>query len=130
MANGSVFLTGRAWRRFGAVRTQRWAAWRTISTGADPASGLRPGLGAHAATFRGEHAVHRLRVSAKRKTVQLDDGPVIGFEGPETNLEVPATDGAVLYLDVSGLVAGFEGELAIGAMGRVRRILWNEVLVQ
>jgi len=55
---------------------------------------------------------------------------VVGFDGDETDLEVPTADETVLFLDVTGVEEDFLGEVQVGVMGRVRRILWNEVLIQ
>ena len=99
-------------------------------TDADKDSGVRPGLSAHLGTVRGEHDQHLLKLNAVDKTVQIDDGPVIGYEGHEADLEVDAADETVLYIDVTGIEEDFEGEIKVGVMGRVRRILWNEVLLQ
>lgn len=101
-----------------------------VATAADPKSGIGPGLSAHKGTFRGEREQHVLRVNGADKTVQVDDGPVIGFEGHETDLAVTTAAETVVYLDVSRLKEDFEGEIRLGVMGRVRRILWNEVLIQ
>jgi hypothetical protein len=101
-----------------------------VPTRADPTSGVGPGMSAHDSTFRGEHDLHLLKVDAVERSLQIDDGPVIGFEGHETDLSVTTADDSVLYLDVSGLKDGFQGEVRVGVMGRVRRILWNEVLIQ
>lgn len=102
----------------------------SVPTRADPASGIGPGMSAHEGSFRGEHDLHLLKVDAVERTLQLDDGPVIGFEGHETDLSVPDADDRVLFLDVTGVREGFQGEVRVGVMGRVRRILWNEVLIQ
>jgi len=100
------------------------------ATDADKASGLRPGLSSHLGTFRGEYEQHRLHVDAQEGTVRLDEGPPVAFTGDETDLEVASASGLVLYLDVTGLKPGFDGDVKVGCMGRVRRILWNEVLIQ
>ena len=99
-------------------------------TDADKASGLAPGLSSHLGTFRGEYQQHVLHVDAGEATIQLDDGPVVSFTGSETDLEVAAADEVVLYLDVTRLKPGFAGDVKVGCMGRVRRILWDEVLIQ
>ena len=99
-------------------------------TDADSTSGVRPGLEAHLGTFRGEHDQHLLKINGVDKTVQVDDGPVIGYEGDESSLEVPTVDELKLYLDVTGIDPEFQGEIKLGVMGRVRRILWNQVLLQ
>jgi flagellar basal body-associated protein FliL len=99
-------------------------------TAPDGASGVAPGRSSHLGTFRGEYEQHVLQVDAPHKTVQLDDGPVMSFEGTETDLELQTAGGLVLYLDVTALQPEFTGDVRAGVMGRVRRILWNEVLIQ
>jgi flagellar basal body-associated protein FliL len=99
-------------------------------TDSDSASGVRPGFSAHLGTFRGEYQQHVLHVDAPNLTVRVDEGPVMKFAGHETDLEVFTSDDLVLYLDVSSLNEGFVGNVPIGVMGRVRRVLWNEILIQ
>lgn len=99
-------------------------------TAPDPESGLRPGFSAHQGQFRGSYEEHVLRVDAVGHTLQLDDGPVVEFFGDETDLLVPDAQGLGLYVDVTGLVEDFAGELKVGVKGRARRILWNEILIQ
>ena len=101
-----------------------------VATAADSKSGIGPGLSAHEGTFHGQHDQHRLKVNGADKTVQVDDGPVIGFDGGETDLAVTTAAETVVYLDVSRLKEDFQGEIKLGVMGHVRRILWNEVLIQ
>jgi flagellar basal body-associated protein FliL len=102
----------------------------TKPTDGDSGSGVKPGISAHLGNFRGEYDRHVLKVDAPNLTVQVDDGPVMKFNGDETDLEVLTGDDLVLYLDVSELTEEFVGAVSIGVMGRVRRVLWNEVLIQ
>ena len=99
-------------------------------TNPDKSSGLVSGLSSHLGTFRGEYEQHVLHVDAAEKTVRLDGGPIVSFTGGEADLEVPTGDDLLLYLDVTGLKGGFAGDVKVGVMGRVRRVLWNEVLIQ
>ena len=98
--------------------------------GADPESGLAPGASSHVATFRGVFHEHVLHVDGVAHTLQIDSGPLTPFSGDETDLPVAADGGLALYVDVSGLKPGFKGDLPVGVKGRLRRVLWNEVLIQ
>jgi len=99
-------------------------------TAADDASGLALGVTMSRSSFRGLHAEHTLRVDALQKLVALDGGTEVRFKGDEQDLEVPCGDGTSLWLDVRSLKPGFQGTLHVGTMGRTRRVLWNEVLLQ
>ncbi len=99
-------------------------------TDGDSASGVAPSRSSHLGTFRGEYELHVLNVNVPSLTVQVDAGPVMEFEGHETDLEVLTADDLVLYLDVSALTDDFVGSMPIGVMGRVRRVLWSEILIQ
>jgi hypothetical protein len=54
----------------------------------------------------------------------------VRFKGDEENLEVPCGDGTSIWIDVTSLEPTFQGDLNVGVMGRTRRVLWNEVLLQ
>jgi len=96
----------------------------------DEASGLAPGLSSHNGTFRPLYGEHVLNVDASARSVRIDDGPVTEWQGEETDLEVATGGGETLYLDVSRVEPGFQGEVPIGVKGRARRVLWSEVLIQ
>lgn len=89
----------------------------------DQASGLRPGVSHHAATFRGRFHRHVLRVDASAGVLQLDDGPEISFHGDEDDLEVRSALGQTVYLDVTHLEPEFQGELKVGVHGKLRTII-------
>lgn len=93
-------------------------------------SGLVPGLSASKGSFRGPYGEHVLRVDASAKTLQIDDGPPVSWQGHETDLAVVAADKSVLYVDVTHVEPDFKGELPLGVKGRVRKVLWDEVLIQ
>ena len=93
-------------------------------------SGLAPGLSNHQATFRPLFGEHELHVDAVERTLRIDDGPVTSWEDGETDLQVATTAGETLYVDVSRVEPGYRGALPIGVKGRVRRVLWSEVLIQ
>jgi flagellar basal body-associated protein FliL len=96
----------------------------------DPRSGLRPGLSADRATFRGAFHDHRLIVDGARRTLRLGEGPPVAFTGNELDLIVTDAGGETLSLDTTGLVAGFSGEVPVGTHGRIRRVLPKYFLVQ
>lgn len=97
---------------------------------ADPESGLAAGRTIEASTFRGPFDLNQLKVDTGARTIAWGDGEPVPYEGHETNLELRSPDGQTLYVDVTGAVPGFEGEVPIGVLGRLRQVLWNEVLVQ
>ena len=94
----------------------------------DQQSGLA--LGETPPTFRGRYHDHSIKVDAVQKTLQLDGGPEVTFEGNESDLELTAADGTKVYVDLTGLSEGFKGEVPIGIKGRVRKVLWENVLIQ
>lgn len=96
----------------------------------DKLSGLQPGLSASRGTFRGPFGEHVLRVDAPARTLRIDDGPEITWIGGESEIAVVAADRGVLFVDVSRVEPGFRGELPVGVKGRVRKVLWDEVLIQ
>jgi len=102
----------------------------TSPTDADPQSGLAPGVSIQVATFRGAFHEHVLHVDGVAHTLRLDSGPLTPFSGDETDLPVAAEDGLALFVDVTGLKRGFQGDIPVGVKGRLRRVLWNEVLIQ
>ena len=96
----------------------------------DRESGLRPGLSADRATFRGAFHDHELFVDAEKRTVRLGEGAPVTFTGDEFDLLVTDAEGNSLYLDLTSLVDGFSGPVPVGTHGRIRRILPKYFLVQ
>lgn len=97
----------------------------------DPESGLRTGESQERfGTFRGGFYEHVLTVDGSKKTLQLDDGNEITFGGKEYDLLVEAPNGSKLYVDVTGLDEGFEGEVHVGVMGRIRRMFTGDIIAQ
>ncbi len=94
---------------------------------ADPKSGLKPG--ATTPSFRGLFEDHLIKVDAVQKSLTLDDGEAVTFEGDERDLELTCSRGSV-FVDVSGLKEDFVGEVKVGVKGYVKRVLWEEVLIQ
>lgn len=97
---------------------------------ADPASGIGPGPRAIQSTFRGPWREHLLKVDAKKRTISVDDGPAVTWEGSEVNLGVYTAAQEVLYLDVSRAVEDYQGELRVGVKGRIKTILKKDQLLQ
>ncbi|MCB9916282.1 MAG: hypothetical protein H6828_14225 [Planctomycetes bacterium] len=96
----------------------------------DEASGLRPGLSADRATFRGYYYDHVLKVDGKQNTMQIDDGPVTQFEPGDPDVQVVDVRGSVLYVDSGGLTGGYVGEMNVGVKGRTLRVLPTGLIVQ
>ena len=96
----------------------------------DGESGLRPGNSYRHTTFSGRFEDHLLKVDAKAKTMQIDEGPQTTFIGNEEDLPVMDVTGEVLYLDVSNLNSGFVGEVQIGAHGRIRQVFLSSHIAQ
>ena len=97
----------------------------------DPESGLRVGDSQERhGTFRGPFYEHVLKVDATKRTIQLDEGPVQEFGGPEFDLLLETEGGDKLYVDVSGLRDEFVGEVRVGVMGRIRRLFTGDIIAQ
>ncbi|MCL2700312.1 MAG: flagellar hook-associated protein FlgL [Phycisphaerae bacterium] len=97
--------------------TVRGDAWLTIThraTSFDAASGLAAGTGsAGGDTILG---THRVTIDAAARTMQLDDGPAIAFDGSETNLKLTNAAGDAVHVDVTGW-SGADGAFAVSATG-------------
>ena len=93
-------------------------------------SGLRPGSSMARATMRGLYYEHELELDAEKRTLKLDDGPLVAFEGEEADLPVEDGEGRTVYLDVTCVQPGFRGTLHVGVMGRVRNIYFSSFLTQ
>jgi len=97
----------------------------------DPLSGLRVGESQERrGVFRGYFYEHVLKVDAVKKTLQLDDGPELKFKGGEYDLLVESENGESLYVDVANLPDDFVGEVNVGVMGRIRRLLTGDIIAQ
>jgi flagellar basal body-associated protein FliL len=94
----------------------------------DKESGLV--LGETPPTFRGRYYDHSIVVDAVQKTLQLDGEDVVTFEGDESDLELTAADETKIYVDVTGLAKAFKGEVRVGIKGKIRKVLWEDVLIQ
>ena len=98
--------------------------------GMHEASGVRFGRSIWKSTMRGLFYEHALFVDAARKSVRLDDGKDVTFQGDETALFVSDAHGKGVYVDLSGLHGDFVGEVPIGTFGRVRNVYWDTFLTQ
>ncbi len=96
-------------------------------TESDPKSKLAPG--STISTFRGLFEDHVLKVDAVAKSIALDDGAPVTFKGDERDLAVGA-EGNSVYVDVTELEPEFRGDVKVGVKGLVKRVLWDEVLIQ
>ena len=102
----------------------------TAAGGRHPESGLRAGASNDRATMRGYFYEHKLDVDTVLKTIRLDDGQPLRFQGDETDLLVTDAAGRGVYVDVTGLHHGFRGPVRAGTFGRVRNIYFGSFLTQ
>jgi flagellar basal body-associated protein FliL len=95
------------------------------STPADreSASGLKMGISAIRSNFRTPLYDGKLYLDVPAGTVRLGRGQPTRFDGTEKDLRVEDEHGRYVFLDVSRLTAGFEGEVMIGVHGKTREIL-------
>ncbi len=96
----------------------------------DDLSGLGPGESIYDATLRGPHHEHVVHIDALEKTIQLDEGDVVTYEGTESNLELIGSMGKVVFVDVTDIDPEFVGDVNVGVQGRIRRLTFSELLVQ
>ena len=52
-------------------------------------------------------------------TVQLGSGPVTGYTGAETDLQLTDENGDVIHIDVTGIVGGFQGTITATGTGEI-----------
>jgi flagellar basal body-associated protein FliL len=97
---------------------------------AHAASGLRAGRSIARASLRGLYFEHVLHLDASGKSLRLDDGEDVAFQGEETDLFVADARGKGVYVDVSALHQDFDGEVPVGTFGRVRNVYFNTFLTQ
>ena len=96
----------------------------------DPASGVRPGDSYRQNTFSGKFWEHKLLISNENKTIAIDDGEPVPFQGNELDLKVTAPSGEYVYLDVTGMNPEFNGEVFLGVQGRIRQVFIKDYLAQ
>ncbi|HKE01124.1 MAG TPA: flagellar hook-associated protein FlgL [Planctomycetota bacterium] len=85
--------------------------------GGDSVSGLKLGTSTAGDTVIGPAGAHTLAVDAVAGTISLNGGPAVSFTGSETDLAVTDANGAVVHVDVTGITAGFQGNVSIAATG-------------
>ncbi|MFT5048660.1 MAG: flagellar basal body-associated protein FliL [Chlamydiales bacterium] len=96
----------------------------------DSVSGLRPGISFGETNFRGGFHSHVLKVNSIEKTLQIDEGEVLTFDGDEEDLKLLTTSGDTLYVDVTEIELEFEGEVKVGVHGRIRQLFARELIAQ
>lgn len=85
-----------------------YAAGSGIAAGASSATGD---------TIIGPAGAHSLAIDDGAKTISLNGGPAITYTGSETDLKITGPGGEVVYVDVTGVTAGFVGNVSIAADG-------------
>ncbi len=89
----------------------------------DSESGVKPGDSTLLSDLRGRFEDHLLYVDAPAKTLRLDEGESVGYNGVEIDLLVENQDGKSIYVNVSEVNSDYVGELRVGVKGRLRRVL-------
>jgi len=93
-------------------------------------SGLRFGRSIAKSSLRGLFYEHAMHIDAARKSIHLDDGQEVEFQGDETDLYVADARGKGVFVDVSAVHEDFVGEVPTGTFGRVRNVYFNTFLTQ
>lgn len=97
----------------------------------DPESGLRVGDSQERrGTFRGRFQENFITVDGPAKTLQLGDGDAVTYTGSETDLELRASDGRTVFVDVTKVLPEFQGKVKVGVRGRIRQIYLGNKLAQ
>jgi hypothetical protein len=73
---------------------------------------------------------HFLHVDGAKKTIRLDDGEELAFQGDEDDLLVEDARGKGVYVDVSAIHHDFSDRVHVGTLGRVRNVYFNTFLTQ
>lgn len=68
-------------------------------------------------TIIGPTGANNLTIDDVAKTISLNGGPAVSYAGTETNLRVGGPTGELVHVDVTGVVAGFQGSVAVTATG-------------
>lgn len=88
-----------------------------------PGSGVQPGASsATGDTIIGPTGAHVLTIvdtsgTGAAGTVSLNGGPAVNWTSSDTDLRVEGPNGEVVYVDMSGITAGFSGNVDITASG-------------
>jgi len=88
----------------------------------DEVSGLRPGLSSDKNTFRGAFEDHLLHIDSSTHELWVDDGPKTKFDEGDYDVRIITSKGEVLFVDVSYMKKGFDGEVKVGVRGRIQRV--------
>lgn len=96
----------------------------------DPSSGLARGSSIMRSTFRGPFYEHSVHIDDTQRTISIDDGPQVKYEGHEADLELYTENQELVYVDVRGIVRDFQGDVRVGVKGRVLSILKLDALLQ
>lgn len=96
----------------------------------DVESGLRPGDSYRHSTFRGQYHDHTLKVDGTGRTLQLDEGELVPFNGTELDLFVADQTGEGIFVDVTQVEDEFVGEIHVGVHGRVRQVFMTQNIAQ
>jgi flagellar basal body-associated protein FliL len=96
----------------------------------DTLSGLRVGESVMDSTMRGFLHEHALAFDGAKRSISLDDGPTVTFDGTERDLKLTNKAGLSVFVDVTDYKPEFAGDVPIGVPGRVRRIYRDSFLVQ
>jgi len=99
-----------------SARGDVWLLVTHSSTDYQAGSGLAEGTDAASDTILGAHVVH---VDGPAGTIQLDDGPVVNFDGSETNLALTNAAGDVAYVDVTAFNMGTAGDFSASGNGEM-----------
>ncbi len=98
--------------------------------GRHPESGLRAGRSIDRSSLRGLFHEHALHLDARNRSVRLDDGTPVVFQGDESDLFVADARGKGVYVDVSAIEPDYQGQVPVGALGRVRNVYFGSFLTQ
>ncbi|MEO0652374.1 MAG: flagellar basal body-associated FliL family protein [Planctomycetota bacterium] len=101
-----------------------------LPTELDSDSGIGPGDSLYASTYRTPLYDGKLFVDAPSGTLRLDDGAEYRFTGEETDLRVEDGAGKYVFLDLTELDPEFRGQVMIGTHGRVRELLFEDLVIQ
>jgi len=92
-----------------------WVEIRHTGANFSGASGITSGA-AGVDTVIGDRSV---TIDDVAGTIQLGSGPVTSYTGAETGLQLTDENGDVIHVDVTGIVAGFQGTITATATGEI-----------
>ncbi len=97
---------------------------------ADSVSGLRVGESIAESTMCDGIQRHVLHVDAPQKTLTLDDGPAVVFDGTEDDLLLEDGKGRTFFVNVADVIPSFVGDVRVSTQGSMRRRLLVDFVVQ